>query len=220
MTALIGLGAISPVYALDTDIYFSDPTAGTTLIKPNLMLILDTSGSMNEVISGTTQSRVDVMKGAIKTVLDDLSNINVGLMRFSSDPGGPIMYPITDIDAAVTDTGKIQNVMQDAQDDASQDSGGTVTNNGTSLRFNSSNPHAGLRFQDVYIPQGATITSAKIVFHAAETDSGSVSLRISADAADNTPTYATTSNNVSGRAQTTATVDWSSVASWTTNNYH
>lgn len=223
VTTIVALSATSPVSALDTDIYFTDPSAGSTVIKPNLMLILDTSGSMNMQVAGTNQSRVDVMKGALKTILDELTNVNVGLMRFSSSPGGPVMYPVRDIDATVTDTGKIQTVMQDAQDDAQQGSTGSVTVTGTALAFNSANPYTGIRFQDVYIPQGVTITSAKIVLQAAATRSGSdLNLAISADNVDNAQTYAAVTNDITSttRPQTAATVAWNNVPDWTLNNYY
>lgn len=223
VTAIVTLSATAPVSALDTDIYFTDPTAGSTVIKPNLMLILDTSGSMNMQVAGTNQSRVDVMKGALKTILDDLTNVNVGLMRFSSSPGGPVMYPVSDIDATVADTGKLQAVMQDAQDDAQESGTGSVAVTNTTLTFNSANPHTGVRFQDVYIPQGVTITSAKIVFQAAADRSGSdLSLTISADNVDNAQTYAAVSGDLTSaaRPQTAATVAWNNVSDWTLNNYH
>jgi len=217
----IGLCGVSPVVALDTDIYFADPTAGTTLVKPNLMLILDTSGSMNERVSGTTQSRIDVMKGAIKTVLNDIANVNVGLMRFSSDPGGPVLYPVQDVDAIVADSGIIQTVLQDSQDDAEQSSSGSVTLTSSSLNFISSNPKIGVRFQDVYVPQGVTITSAKIVFHAGQADSAAVSFQVSADDVDNAQTYAAVTNDITSAARPqTATINWNNIASWTTDTYY
>lgn len=203
----------------DTDIYFTDPSATETVIRPNLLLVLDTSGSMNQRVSGTNQSRIDVMKDAIKGILDDLDNVNVGLMRFSSNPGAGVTYPIRDLDAVVADTGKIQTVMQDAQDDATQDGAGNVSVTGTALRFNSSNPHNGVRFQDVYVPQGAIITSAKIVFLAAESDSDALSLLVSADNVDNAQTYEAVSDNLTGASRPqTSSVTWNADP-WTAGSY-
>jgi type IV pilus assembly protein PilY1 len=221
IASTLGLSTSPQVYADDTDIYFSDPTAGATPVQPNLMLILDTSGSMNEQVSGTNQSRIDVMKSAIKAILDDLDNVNVGLMRFSHSPGGPVMFPVKDIDEVVADTGSLQIVMQDAQDDATQSSsgGGTVTTTATELDFRSTNPQIGVRFQDVYIPQGVTITSAKIVFQAQETDSAALTYNITADAIDHAPTYSATTSNISGRTQTTASASWA-FGSWTKLGYY
>jgi type IV pilus assembly protein PilY1 len=221
-TIIVGsicMSAPTRTVALDTDIYFSDPTAGSTVVKPNLMLILDTSGSMNLNVSGTTQSRIDIMKASLKGILDDLANVNVGLMRFSSDPGGPVMYPVADIDATVTDTGIIQTVLEDAQDDAKQDSSGNMDLTSTTLDISSSHPYVGVRFQDVYIPQGVVVTSAKIVFQARQSDSAAASIQISADDVDNAQTFTTATSDITSAARPqTAAVSWNAAA-WTANNY-
>ncbi|MFP5348668.1 MAG: VWA domain-containing protein [Gammaproteobacteria bacterium] len=218
----VALGALCgsfPLFAEDTDIYFTDPSTGSSTIQPNLMLILDTSGSMNANVAGTTQNRVDVMREAIKAILDETTNVNVGLMRFSSSPGGPVLYPIKDIDAVVADTGKVTMTVQNATDDAEENrSSGAVATNTTTLHLHRNvadgyETMVGVRFRDVYIPQGATITSAKIVFRAAESDSGTVNLRITADASDDAPTYAALTNNISSRTQTTAAAAWN-VSAW------
>jgi type IV pilus assembly protein PilY1 len=83
----------------DTEIY----VGGAALregIRPNVMFILDTSGSMSATVTGTGMDRLDNMKVAMKKILDGATNINVGLMRFS-DPGGPVLFPISYIDEDV-----------------------------------------------------------------------------------------------------------------------
>lgn len=222
-TSLVILGTgISISSARDTDIYFLDPSAATTLVKPNLVLILDTSGSMNENVSGTTQMRIDIMKQAMLAVLDEMSDINVGLMRFSHNAGGPVVYPAKNLETVVTDTGNIQVVVQDSQDDAVQTvSSGAVSTTDTTLYLHTNGGaerQAGVRFRNTYIPQGVTITSAKIAFKASGSDSDTVALRISADKIADAPIYTTATSNISGRAQTTATVDWN-VGAWTSDNF-
>lgn len=224
ITSLVILGSsISVSTALDTDIYFLDPSAATTLVKPNLVLVIDTSGSMNENVSSTTQMRIDIMKQAMLTVLDEMSDINVGLMRFSHNAGGPVVYPAKNLETVVTDTGNIQVVAQDAQDDAVETvSGGAVSTTDTTLYLHTNGGaerQVGVRFRNTYIPQGVTITSAKIAFKAGGSDSDTVALRISADKIPDAPIYTATTSNISGRAQTTATVDWS-VGAWTSDNFY
>jgi len=208
----IGVSTAPYVHALDTDIYFTDPSAGSTTIKPNVMIILDTSGSMNERIAGTTQSRIDVMKEAIKDILDELTNTNVGLMRFSNSEGAGVLYPVKDLDSTIADTGQFTVAMQNATDDAEENVSGSVNINNTVLKLhrNGSGNYTtvGVRFQDVYIPKGATITSAKIVFIGDDNAGGPVNLQITADASDNAPTYQAVANNISSRTQTTASVVW------------
>jgi type IV pilus assembly protein PilY1 len=48
---------------------------------------------------GSGISRLNRMKVALNNMLDSVNNVNVGLMRFTN-PGGPILYPVSYIDAA------------------------------------------------------------------------------------------------------------------------
>ncbi len=222
LASVIALSA-GVVQARDTDIYFLDASGASAVVKPNILLAIDTSGSMNTNVGGTTQSRVDVMKDAVLTVLDSLANNpRVGLMRFTDDGGGPVMYPVKNLDDTVTNTGNVQVVIQDAADDARENSTGTVTttDNTIALNYSTDARTVGLRFKRLYIPQGATITSARIQFRASSTDSDNLNLDITADLSPNAPVYQATANNISGRAQTTATVNWNSVPAWTSGSYY
>ena len=92
-------------YADDTEIYFSSVSgAGTGAIRPNVLLILDTSGSMTATVPGDGRSRIAVMKDAMTQILLGMQDVNVGLMRFTFREGGPILFPITYIDHIVADT--------------------------------------------------------------------------------------------------------------------
>jgi len=75
---------------------------------------------------------------------------------------------------------------------------------------------AGVRFTGVNIPQGATITNAYIQFEADRTESGTTSLTINGENADNAPTFGNTDYDISSRPLTTASVAWSP-GSWTLN---
>ena len=97
-----------------------------------MLFILDTSGSMSAIVSGTGKDRLDNMKDALDQILDGVNNVNVGLMRFS-DPGGPILFPVSYIDEDVTaieDPGAASmdvNVRIDqSSDDAEEGSTGSV----------------------------------------------------------------------------------------------
>ena len=105
----LSLFALHPVWADDTEIYFSADTS-----KPNLLFILDASHSMkwwdceDGLISkeepcddGTengTVTRLERMFNAMDQVLDTLpDDLNVGVMRFGGWDGGRVIYPITDL---------------------------------------------------------------------------------------------------------------------------
>lgn len=203
--------------ARDTDIYFTDPSASG--LKPNVLLILDTSGSMNEYVSDG-MSRIDHMKQAMKTIIDESTNINLGVMRFSRGEGAAVIYPLSDLDADVPDDGNLIAAMQNSADDASESSG-TVTTTSATLTLSPSDT-IGVRFRNVYIPKGATITSAYVTFVASSSDSGATSINISADNADNAPAYTTAANDITGRTQTASVAwappDWTSGTRYYTSN--
>ena len=73
----------------------------------------------------------------------------------------------------------------------------------------------GLRFTGVNIPVGATITKAYIQFQAKEAWTGTTSVSIRGDASANASAFTTVANNVSSRAQTSASVGWT-IAPWST----
>ncbi|MFQ5341917.1 MAG: metallophosphoesterase family protein [Anaerolineae bacterium] len=74
----------------------------------------------------------------------------------------------------------------------------------------------GIRFQNVAVPQGATITRAYIQFVADETQSEPTSLMFYGQAADNAPAFALADHDISGRAKTAASVAWDNVPAWNT----
>ncbi len=45
------------------------------------------------------EARINIVRDVTKAVLDSVSNINVGLMRFNNDAGGPVILGMTDLDA-------------------------------------------------------------------------------------------------------------------------
>jgi hypothetical protein len=73
----------------------------------------------------------------------------------------------------------------------------------------------GMRFQNVAVPRGATITAATLTFTVDETTSAATSLNIRGQNVDDAPTFTTTSGNLSSRALTTAAVTWAPAA-WST----
>ena len=89
----------SVIRADDLEIYLG--TAGSEVTyNPNVLFIMDTSGSMTGK-DGGTESRMLRVKNALKETLNSVTNINAGLMRFS-DFGGPVLYPVRPIDDSVS----------------------------------------------------------------------------------------------------------------------
>ena len=80
------------------------------------------------------------------------------------------------------------------------------------------NQTIGLRFIDLNIPQGSTITKAYIQFTVDEIDTEETSLQIRGDDTDNALPFTSTAFDVSNRLTTAtdATVAWNNVPAWST----
>ncbi|HEU4419826.1 MAG TPA: hypothetical protein VFT55_12890, partial [Planctomycetota bacterium] len=78
----------------------------------------------------------------------------------------------------------------------------------------SSNQVVGLRFVNLTIPAGSTITSAYVQFTTDDATSTPTQLTIAGQASDNAPMFAGMAGNISSRPRTTATVAWAPAA-WT-----
>ena len=107
-----------------------------------------------------------------------------------------------------------------SSDDAEEKlSNGTVTLGGNDLdliQAGGSEQEVGLRFPNVTVPAGATITNVYIEFMARATDSGVTNLTFRGEAADNAVTFTDTDYDLTTRAKTTASAAWN-VPAWTSN---
>ncbi len=219
------------VHAEDTDIYFGGISSSS--VHPNILLILDTSTSMeNRVISTPPRSnradepsRLEVMQDAVRGIIENINDVNIGLMRFSRRDGGAVLFPIAPIDAPLTDylsedadRVTIMATLGTSSDDAVQ-TGNTVTLDDNVLEFNN-NTTVGIRFPEVNIPQGATIESARITFNRAGRllgNNGPVTIAVRGERAVNAPPFAAQNRNISKRNKTAARVTWSP-DDWATSN--
>ena len=102
-----------------------------------------------------------------------------------------------------------------ASDDDAEESSAGVSRGSSDLELvvdGSTNQVVGLRFTNLTIPAGATITSAFVQFTTDEVKTEPTQLTIAGQAADNAPTFTGTALNVSSRPRTTATVAWAPAA--------
>lgn len=104
-------------------------------------------------------------------------------------------------------------------DDATQDAAGGMSLTDAEMKFEY-HTWMGLRFNNVTIPKNATITAAYITFRASASASTATTPTIYGQDASSAATFTTSSNNISSRAKTSATVNWS-MPSWTAGqNYN
>lgn len=216
IATVLTVGSISGVNADDTEIFFGQVDR-TQNNQPNVMFVLDTSGSM-DLKDGENLSRLERMKNAMTTILNQSANINVGLMRFNGGyGGGSVLYPITPIDQQVCESNNCGDVhvsssISSTEDDVEENQNGTMSLNGNILSLlptslPGSQKSIGLRFTDLRIPQGATITNAFIRF-TAESDDGNPGadvITIRAEQAKSSTPYTASTRNASARQHGTPT---------------
>lgn len=111
----------------DTQIYAKKLPAAQT---PNVMFTIDTSGSMASGVQGSNQTRMEAVKDALTRLVNNTSNLKAGLQRFHYELGGPIVFPIVNLEETpdfLKDTTSVSSIDR-SSDDAEEDvATGTVT---------------------------------------------------------------------------------------------
>lgn len=218
----------APLQADDTEVFFGKVDLNTNGY-PNVLFVLDTSGSMNSFDAGHSGTRLERMKEAMTEILDESTNLNIGLMRFNGFyGGGSVVYPVTPIDKPICEADDCGIVNLSSRGLANNDdmeqfvSNGNMTPNGNILSLGSENGNkqlVGMRFQGVNIPAGASIISASIDFTAEDSHGEETNLTVVGHAADDSPSIGTNNYYLRDLPKTTASVDWSP-ESWHIGNLY
>lgn len=99
LLALLIVAVMGVVQADETEILF-DPESSTA--NPNVMFLLDTSGSMSTEIGATGLSRMEVMNQALDKVMSVApNNVNIGLIRYGGhgdNNANGVSFPATDVE--------------------------------------------------------------------------------------------------------------------------
>jgi hypothetical protein len=145
---------------------------------------------------------VRAMKGMMNLAMKGMMSLVVVLVGISA---GPASTSTMDLQ-----TNTVEIRVAASADDAEERASGSVklTSSDLELVFDKSDQTIGLRFTNLDIPPGATITNAYIQFQADESQSVATSLHIHGEATDNATTFINAASNVSSRPTTTATVGW------------
>lgn len=95
--------ALSVAMADDTEIYVPKDLPADQQVRPNILFILDSSGSMDTQVANTGgKTRNAVMKEVVKNLIDQLKtkeDVNIGVMRFrgltnNNEQGGHVISPV------------------------------------------------------------------------------------------------------------------------------
>lgn len=93
-------------WADDTEIFYSDQfLSAEQPAQSNILFVLDTSASMAET-DRTGQRRIDRVKQAMRGLLNELSGVNVALMRMNVRQGGALITPMQNVDGTNPITGQ------------------------------------------------------------------------------------------------------------------
>jgi hypothetical protein len=126
---------------------------------------------------------------------------------------------VTAAPPGVGSTGVLDIPVRVSPDDAEQrTNNGKVTLNNPDLNLaqdRNALQRVGMRFTQVAVPKGATITSAYVQFTAGGVSTAASNLVIAGQASDDPATFTAATNDLSARPQTTATVSWKP-APWST----
>lgn len=114
--------------------------------------------------------------------------------------------------ATVAQAGVLERRISTSYDDAEERANGSVSRGDSDLEMvfdKGGNQTVGVRFPDLTIPQGATVTSAWIQFTTDEKSTTPTNLVIDAAASDTTKPFKTTKFSISSLPRTTAKTNWS-----------
>lgn len=117
-------------FADDTEIFFGGSAIDDS-VRPNVLFILDNSGSMqwrtasNNDPSGTEKSRMQILKESFSSIISNAGAINAGIMVLnarSEYSSTRMVYPVSNIDDTLDDTVPVVSAptIQLSGDDATQ----------------------------------------------------------------------------------------------------
>jgi len=187
----------------------------------------DSDGSIQSVkfYYGTTLISEDTNSPYEATITGGLPSGTYTLKAEATDDDGATSEAQITItvnpDTGGGNTISVCSSIDSSSDDAEERSFGNMSLSGNTLELVygglfSGNQTVGLRFNNLNIPQGTTISSAYIQFTVGDTDDlDSNTLTIRGQASDNPTTFTSNSSNISNRPLTNASVSWSP-SNWTT----
>ena len=132
---------------------------------------------------------------------------------------GLILVFINPIQAWGATSGTLNIRVSTGNDDAEENAfSGDMYLNSSDLELvrDSSNQIVGIRFQNISIPQGSSITNAYIVFTVDEITSEPTNLSIWGEKRSNTSIFSNSDDDISSRPKTDAEITWNAVPTWGT----
>lgn len=228
----MGLALVPVANASDTEVYARKATVSGEL-APTMMMMIDTSGSMEWCINGSTSGctvanpkRRVALVNAMQKILFGGSGVDatpgyvrMGLARYDptdGDNGGYVQYPARPLDAFVdiNPDGAVGSAIAVGAADAEQN--GPLDLSSTQLDIGLG--AVGLQFAGLMVPKGATVVEAYVEFTASQdVTAAPTAWEVHAQAVDTAPVFAAGANDIDSRSYETAaaavavegvTADW------------
>jgi hypothetical protein len=204
------------------------PVYVDNMVNPAILVLLDVSSSMSSSVDVTEGDppQTPPLISIVQEIVDRGGWLSGNSMVFMIEGSGNRMAQSYDNSSGLapllvvayndgTGSYVAQSRVNQSSDDgeeASLDGSVALATNILDMMDSGGNTRVGLRFRNVTVPQGATITNAYIEFTTAASASTATSLNIYGQDYDDPPTFAASANNISNRIKTSASVSWSPVA--------
>ncbi len=215
---IVSITPLSNANADDTEIFYVGET-----VRPQILMILDTSLSMTNRVGNTTASRLTNMKQAVENFVNppdgsELGDIDVGLVRMNQISGA-VIYPVSNLDEMVTETihtinrplvENHNNAWQASSNNAvtvpyisTKDANNSDAKHNSQLRIDKGKA-IGMRFENITIPKGQTIESAHLEFWPVKScgTNCKVTLEFSGEKTAHSAIFQAQTNNISNRSRT------------------
>jgi hypothetical protein len=209
------------------------PVYTENIVSPAILILLDVSGSMKTKMDVTPDQNPGTpdLSDIVQEIVDRPGWASGNAMTFILEGTGRRTAVSYDQDSSkapllhvVFDDGTEQVIdlrVTQKTDDAEERIGSTsvnLTSGDLEMAYDDGDPGKvqviGIRFQNVTIPQAATIKSAYIEFEIDETDSEATSLTVWGEDMDNAPTFSDVDDNISGRTKTLFSAAWNTIEEW------
>jgi hypothetical protein len=192
--------------------FSTDSTNSFNCIEGTVFSDYDSDGTLDAGEHGISGAKVKLWKdknknGTVDAGDQEMMEVNVGrdghyCFRMKYEPEAASNSGDTTISVRVSSD----------NDDAAEKGNGDMKRSEDKLKIG--NYHVGMRFRNIGIPQGATISSAKITFVSAKDKNGSVSVSIYGEDTDDASSFSNSDDDITDRTSTSETVSWSFSNDW------
>jgi PilY1 beta-propeller domain len=206
------------------------PLYAQNLVSPAILILLDISSSMTSMMNvsaAENNPQTPDLTTIVQEIVDRAGWVSGNAMAFKIEGSGhrtAVSYngnsgsaPLLHVAYNDGSDHEIDIRVSQGTDDAEETVGGSgvyLDSSDLEMVDDGGDQVIGIRFQNVTIPQGASISDAYIEFTIDETGSDTTNLTFYGEDSDNPWTYADLDDDISGRTYTTASVSWSDVAEW------